>query len=115
MQYIALIYCAENPEFDPASPAAQANFQAYGEFTKKIIANGQFKGGDPLLPSATATCVTRRNGKVATTDGPYAETKEQLAGYYLLECADLDEAVATAAEIPDADSGVIEVRPVMQM
>ena len=113
MQYIALIYTAEDENFDPASEEAKAMWEAYGAFTQKIIANGQFKAGDALMPSHTATCVSVRNGHTSTTDGPFAESKEQLAGYYLLDCADLDEAVAIAAEIPDAAHGTIEVRPVM--
>lgn len=115
MQYIALIYIVEDENFDPESAAAKAEFQAYGAYTQKIIAAGQFKGGDPLMPSTAATCVRKVDGKITTTDGPYAETKEQLAGYYLLECADLDEAIAAAAEIPDAEGGVIEVRPILSM
>ena len=90
MQYIALIYNEEDPNFDPASEVAKARWEAYGAYTQGIIAAGQFKGGDALQPSSTATCVQNRDGKVVTTDGPFAETKEQLGGYYLLECADLD-------------------------
>ena len=112
MQYIALIYYQET-DTDPASEEAQAMWAAYGAYTQKIIAAGQFKAGDALMPSATATCVQNRDGKITTTDGPFAETKEQLGGYYLLECADLDEAVAAAAEIPHAANGTIEVRPVL--
>lgn len=114
MQYIALIYYEET-DLDPASDEAQAMYASYGEYTQKIIAAGQFKAGDALMPSASATCVQKRNGKVTTTDGPFAESKEQLGGYYLLECADLDEAVAAAAEIPHAASGTIEVRPVLSV
>jgi hypothetical protein len=114
MLYMALIYREDPPEdFDPSSADAQAMWQAYGAFTQKIIAAGQFKGGDALMPGSTATCIQKRGGKIATTDGPFAETKEQLGGYYLLECADLDEAVAAAAEIPHAATGTIEVRPVL--
>jgi len=71
--------------------------------------------GEPLLPVATATTVRVRDGKTLTTDGPFAETKEQLGGFYILDCKDLDQAIAYAAKIPDAKRGSIEVRPVMEM
>lgn len=106
MQYIALIYSEE------AAPTPEI-MQEYGAFTQEIIANGQFKAGDALQPSATATCVSVRDGKTQLKDGPFSETKEQLGGYYLLECASLDEAIATAAKIPSAKDGTIEVRPIM--
>jgi len=106
MQYIALIYSEET------EPTPEI-MQEYGAFTQEIIANGQFKAGDALQPSATATCVSVRDGKTQLKDGPFSETKEQLGGYYLLECASLDEAIATAAKIPSARDGTIEVRPIM--
>ncbi|MGB7181095.1 MAG: YciI family protein [Burkholderiaceae bacterium] len=107
MQFIALIYSEETGE---ASPEVM---QAYGAFTQEMIAKGHFKAGDELQPSSTATCVSVRNGKTALKDGPFSETKEQLGGYYLLECADLDEAIACAAKIPTAAHGWVEVRPVV--
>lgn len=107
MQYIALIYKAEDGEPDPQL------FQDYGTFTQQMIADGHFKSGDALQPSSTATCVTVRNGKTDIKDGPFSETKEQLGGYYIFECEDLDQAIACAEKIPDAKSGTIEVRPVM--
>ena len=109
MQYIALIYTPETGDPDPEL------FQAYGQFTQEMISKGHFKGGDALQPTSTATCVSVRDGKTNLKDGPYSETKEQLGGYYLLECADLDEAVACAAKIPGALNGTIEVRPVLSM
>lgn len=110
MQYMALIYYTEgtHPTANPGDTMA-----AYGAFTQAVIASGQFVSGDALQPVSTATAVRVRDGKVLSTDGPFAETKEQLAGYYLLECKDLDEAIATAARIPHASVGTIEVRPVM--
>lgn len=107
MQYIAFIYSPET-----GAPAPEL-IQEYGAFTQEIIANGQFKAGDALQPSSTATCVSVRDGKIQLKDGPFSETKEQLGGYYLLECESLDEAIASAAKIPDAKNGTIEVRPVM--
>ncbi len=84
-------------------------------FTQDIVKAGKFKAGDRLQPAATATTVRVRDGKTLTIDGPYAETKEQLGGYYLVEAANLDEAVAIAARIPGARFGSIEVRPVWAM
>ncbi|MEM7540167.1 MAG: YciI family protein [Pseudomonadota bacterium] len=114
MLYMALIYREEPADFDPQSAEAQKMWEDYGAYTQKIIAAGQFKAGDALMPSTTATCVKKNGHKITTTDGPFAETKEQLGGYYLLDCADLDEAVAAAADIPHASAGgTIEVRPVI--
>ena len=85
----------------------------YGVFTQSIVQSGHFKAGDGLQPVSTATTVRVRDGKTLTTDGPFAETREQLAGYYLIEARDLDDALAIAARIPEAVRGCIEVRPVM--
>lgn len=109
MQYIALIYNQETGEADPAL------FQAYGKFTQVMISKGYFKAGDALEGSATATCVSVRDGKTNLKDGPFSETKEQLGGYYLLECANLDQAIECAAKIPGALTGTIEVRPILTM
>jgi hypothetical protein len=84
----------------------------YTEFTKGIIQGGQFKAGDRLKPVSSASTVRVRNGKVTITDGPFAETREQLGGYYLIDAKNLDEATAIAARIPGAKHGSIEVRPV---
>ena len=85
----------------------------YGTFTQSIIQSGHFKAGDGLQPSTTATTVRVREGKILTTDGPFAETREQLGGYYLVEAKDLDAAIGIAARIPGAKSGSVEVRPIM--
>ncbi len=112
MQYLLLIYRNET-EFFKTPPAEMSAMTAeYMEFTKGIIQAGQFKAGDRLKPSSTASTVRVRNGKVAITDGPFAETREQLGGYYLVEAKNLDEATAIAARIPGAREGSIEVRPV---
>jgi hypothetical protein len=84
----------------------------YVEFTKSIVQAGQFKAADRLRPVSTASTVRVRNGKVLVTDGPFAETREQLGGYYLIEGKNLDEALAVAARIPSAKHGSIEVRPI---
>ena len=109
MQYILLIYRAETT----MSPAEMGPLhQEYMNFTQDIVKAGKFKAGDPLEPVSTATTVRVRDGKTLTTDGPFAETKEQLGGYYIVEANDLDEAVGIAARIPDARNGSIEVRPI---
>ena len=87
----------------------------YGEFTQSIIKSGHFRAGDALMPTTMATTVRVRDGKTVTTDGPFAETKEQLGGYYLVEAKDLNEATAMAARIPGALHGSIEVRPILPM
>jgi hypothetical protein len=113
MQYLLLIYRNEAHLAEMDAAARQALSAEYGVFTQSIVQSGHFKAGDGLQPTTTATTVRVRDGKVMTTDGPFAETREQLAGYYLIESKDLDEALAIAARIPEAKRGSIEVRPVM--
>ena len=112
MQYLLLIYQneAEMAKADPAT--MQAMHDEYRTFTQSIVQSGHFKGGDALERSTTATTVRVRNGKAVTTDGPFAETREQLGGYYLIEAQDLDDAIGVAARIPGARMGSIEVRPI---
>jgi hypothetical protein len=113
MQYLLMIYRSED-EFGKMDAAARKEMSGeYGAFTQSIIQSGHFKAGDGLQPTTTATTVRVRDGKTLTTDGPFAETREQLAGYYLIEAKDLDTALAIAARIPEARKGSIEVRPVM--
>jgi hypothetical protein len=113
MQYLLLIY--EDEKLWPQLPEAERGqmFAEYGKFTQDVQASGHHKGGNALQPTHTATTVRVRNGKTTTTDGPFAETREQLGGYYLIEAKDLDEATSIAARIPSARLGCIEVRPVM--
>jgi hypothetical protein len=114
MQYLLLIYSAES-SWNTLSEAEGAKMlKEFGEFTQSIMANGNYKGGNRLHDVAKATTVRVRNGKTLTTDGPFAETKEQLGGYYLIEAKDLDEATSIAARIPGARLGSIEVRPVWE-
>ncbi len=113
MQYMCLIYSKADSGPAPGTPEFSDYLKAYGEFTAMLQNKGAFVSGDALQPVATATTVTRENGKVETTDGPFAETKEQLGGYYLIECESLDTALELAAQIPTAEHGRIEVRPVM--
>jgi len=112
MQYLLMIFRDEKT----AQFAADGEMsKEYGDFTQGIIKSGHFRAGDALEPTRTATTVRVRNGKTVTTDGPFAETKEQLAGYYLIEAKNLDEATGIAARIPNARDGSIEVRPVRAM
>ncbi|HEY1750851.1 MAG TPA: YciI family protein [Caulobacteraceae bacterium] len=112
MQYLLLIYSAES---DDASRDGAQLMADYGAFTQGIVQSGNFKSADRLRPVADATTVRVRSGKTLTTDGPFAETREQLGGYYLVEAKDLDEAIAIAAKVPTAKHGSIEVRPVWGM
>ncbi len=113
MKFIALIYADESHYVDATPAENAATFQAHGEFSGAAREAGVFDGGDGLQGSATATTVRVRDGERLLTDGPFAETKEQLGGFYALECKDLDEALAWAARIPEAQFGAIEVRPVI--
>ena len=113
MQYLLMIYQSEAESGKIDAATSQKIIEEYGAFTQSIIQSGNFKAGDALQPTSTATTVRVRNGKTLTTDGPFAETLEQLGGYYLIEAKDLDAALAIAARIPDARYGSIEVRPIM--
>jgi hypothetical protein len=115
MRYALLIYASEQDWAGQTEEESQAVNQEYMTFTKDIIDRGLMKGGEALQPTSTATSVRVRNGDTLTTDGPFAETKDQLGGFYLVDCKDLDEAVEVAAGIPDARRGTIEVRPVMEV
>ena len=111
-QYAALIYASD---VDPTNPELAPLLAEYNEFG--TAAQAVIRGGAALYPTATATTVRVTGGKggdIVTSDGPYAETKEALTGFYLIECADLDEAVKVAARIPGAWDGAIEVRPVVE-
>jgi len=112
MQYMLLIYDNEAEMLANRTGSGEVMMKEYREFTDSIVKSGNMKAGDALQPTTTATCVRIRNGKTLTTDGPFAETKEQLGGYYLIEAKDLDEATKIAARVPSAKSGTIEVRPV---
>lgn len=113
MKYLLLIYRSDETYVKMTPEQRKALSGEYGAFTQSIVQSGHFKAGDGLQPVSTATTVRVRKGKTLTTDGPFAETREQLAGYYLIEAKDLDDALAIAARIPEAKRGCIEVRPVM--
>lgn len=112
MKYALLIY--ENEASAPAqgTPEAERIFQEYYSFTNDVVEEGVYAGGDALAPTDTATTVRIRDGETTITDGPFAETKEQLGGFYLIDVADLDAAIQVAERIPGAKTGSIEIRPV---
>jgi hypothetical protein len=112
MKYLLLIYADEGAWTDSERE------QCYEESTNlahQLKANGQFLATNPLKPVATATSVRVRNGKRMVTDGPFAETREQLGGYFLIDARDLDEAIAVAERIPGARKGTVEIRPVQEL
>ncbi|HEX5620292.1 MAG TPA: YciI family protein [Solirubrobacteraceae bacterium] len=113
MRYLLSIYGDETGWNDATPEQVGAIMAAYDEFGRKVKDAGVMLGGEGLQTTNTATTVRVRNGETLTTDGPFAETREQLGGYYLLECKDLDEAIRWAAQIPGAQEGSVEVRPVM--
>jgi hypothetical protein len=112
MQYLLLIYENEKMWTTMGDKERNALMGEYFAFTEEIKKNGKLVAGDALQPTSTATTVRVRDGKRLATDGPFAETKEQLGGYYLVNAKDLDEALALAAKIPSSRYGSIEVRPV---
>ena len=115
MKYLLLIYSDQSDPMDPEAPESQAIFQAYNDFNDEVNSRGIHLGGNALQPISTATTVRVRDDEVLITDGPFAETKEQLGGYYLVDCADLDEALEVAGKIPGAKFGSIEVRPIWEL
>lgn len=115
MQYIILIYENEAQSSARAPEDQQKFFGEYIELSKSLKASGNLKAGDALQKTSTATTIRVRDGKQLVTDGPFAETREQLGGYYLIEAKDLDEARAIAARVPTARYGSIEVRPIVAM
>ena len=112
MKYMLLIY-TDPSAFDPAQ--GEKIYGEYMAFTQEIMDSGELVAGDPLEPAETATTVRERNGKRTSTDGPFAETKEVLGGYYVVDVKDLDRAVELAAKLPDSRTGSIEIRPVRDM
>jgi hypothetical protein len=113
MQYLLLIYGNEAQWDKKNESDRSAILKEYMEFTKSIAQSGHYRGGNELNVTSTATTVRLRDNKRLVTDGPFAETKEQLGGYYLIDAKDLDDAIAIAARIPSARWGSIEVRPII--
>ena len=115
MRYLLLIYVPEVPAADRVPEEMNEETAAYERFTREVSERGLLQAGEALEPTSTATTVRIRNGQTLVTDGPFAETKEALGGFYLLDCRDLDEALEVAAKIPGARSGSIEVRPIWEL
>ncbi len=115
MQYILLIYANEA---EAKAVSKEDGHRIYGEymaFTASVKESGHMRAGEALEPSSTATTIRVKGGKTVRTDGPFAETREQLGGFYVVEAKDLDEAVSIAARIPTAKTGCVEVRPLMNL
>jgi len=112
MKYLCLIYDEEKKMAGMSKSEGDAFMGEYFAFTEGIRKSGHYVGGEALQPVQTATTVRVRNGKLSTTDGPFAETKEQLGGFYLIEARDLNDAIQVAAKIPSARLGSVEVRPI---
>ena len=116
MQYLLLIYAPELPDQSEIPPEVfQKQLEEYDALTREARGRGLMLAGEALQPTETATSVRVRDGNTLVTDGPFAETKEALGGFYLMECRDLDEAIEMAAKIPGAREGTIEVRPIWQL
>ena len=115
MNYVLMIYTSESNDAG-ATPEQQAAVMAeYNVFTKQLNEHKAYLGGEALMPTSTATSVRVRDGKRAITDGPFAETKEQLGGFYIIEAPDLNGAIEAATMCPGAKYGSVELRPVMEM
>jgi hypothetical protein len=114
MRYLCLIYDDESKWGTMPKAEADAMMSEYFVFTDGIKKSGHHLGGEALQPTQVATTVRVRQGKISTTDGPFAETKEQLGGYYLINARDLNDAIQIASRIPSARTGSVEVRPIME-
>ena len=115
MRYVMLIYGDETAGQEMSEAEQEANLAAWFAYTEDLRGAGKLLAGEAVMPTATATTVRGQGGQTLTVDGPFAETKEQLGGFYLIEAADLDEAIAWAAKMPNLDAGgSVEVRPVME-
>ena len=115
MRYVLLIYGSEATSATMTQEEFAVMMQGHSAFAHEAQQRGLLTGGVPLKPTITATTIRVRDGKTLITDGPFAETKEQLAGFYILDCKDLDEAIALATKIPDVLHGSVEIRPVLEL
>ncbi len=115
MRYLLMI-CADESAVQALSPEEGASMLGeYAAFGEEMARRGVLRSGERLRPTTDATTVRVRDGEVLASDGPFAETKEQIGGYYVVDCKDLDEAIEVAAKIPGARAGAIEVRPIWEM
>lgn len=115
MRYMLLLYGAEDAGPQPGSPDFEAEMAKWFAFTEELTQSGAHLGGEALEGSETATSVRVRDGQTLTTDGPFAETKEVLGGFYMIDVEDLDAARAWAAKVPNAPYGTVEIRPIMEI
>lgn len=115
MRYALLIHYSEAAMVERSEAEQEEIFQEYWKFTQDLVGAGAMRAGEALQPTATATTVSVGEGGTVTTDGPFAETKEQLGGFYIIDVENLDQAIEWAAQIPDARAGVIEVRPILEI
>jgi hypothetical protein len=115
MRYLLLIADDESTRTAIVAEDDAATLNEYGEWVKAMADRGVLQGGERLRPASDATTVRVRNAEVLSTDGPFAETKEQLGGYFLVDCKDLDEAIEVASRLPGARTGSVEVRPIWEM
>lgn len=113
MHYALIIYVSEEVSATMTESERAELVQDYAKFHSEVVESGIRTGGEPLQPISTSTTVRIREGKTLVTDGPFAETKEQLAGIYFLECRDLDHAIELAEKMPDAKFGSVEIRPIL--
>jgi len=115
MRYLLMI-CNDEKAYEALSPEeSQASLAGYMSWAEEMGKRGVLQGGERLRPTSDATTVQVRDGDVLTSDGPFAETKEQIGGYFLVDCKDLDEAIEVASKLPGATHGTIEVRPIWEM
>lgn len=114
MRYLLLIYGDETRWTDASEEDMAATMVAHQAFSEAVGAEGILRGGEALAPTTSATTVRVRGGEALLTDGPFAETREQLGGFYMVECDTLDQAIGAARRIPEAASGSVEVRPIME-
>jgi hypothetical protein len=115
MRYMLLIGADEKADAGLTEEEGGARFAAYGQWMEEMGGRGLLQGGERLRPSGDATTVRVRDGETLTSDGPFAETKEQVGGYFIVDCKDLDEAIEVAAKLPGAADVAIEVRPIWEM
>lgn len=114
MRYLLIIYNSEQEHDAMPEAEREADYNNHYAYSRELADSGAMRGGEALLPTASATTVRVRDGKTMTTHGPFAETKEQLSGFYMVECDNLDQAIAWASKVPTAKYGSIEIRPLME-
>ena len=115
MRYMLLIYADQSMWGSMSEAEQHAGLEEYSKYSSWLVEKGWMRAGDQLADTDQATVVREADGKILATDGPFAETKEQLGGYYIVECANLDEAIEAAGKLPAVTYGTVEVRPIIDM